>query len=94
MILPLALPLLGFRPLQLRDPAASGAICFSEIASGPWAGSYPCPARGTAQRPVAAVFTVSARLPLGFRRQARSSGSTAGCRRRRARRRRRVRVAG
>ncbi|CKM91741.1 Uncharacterised protein [Mycobacterium tuberculosis] len=29
MILPLALPLLGFRPLQLRDPAASGAICFS-----------------------------------------------------------------
>lgn len=37
---------------------------------------------------------VSARLPLGFRRQARSSGSTAGCRRRRARRRRRVRVAG
>ncbi|CKM23362.1 Uncharacterised protein [Mycobacterium tuberculosis] len=37
MILPLALPLLGFRPLQLRDPAASGAICFSEIASGPWA---------------------------------------------------------
>nr|WP_193697855.1 hypothetical protein [Mycobacterium tuberculosis] len=29
MILPLALPLLGFRPLQLGDPAASGAICFS-----------------------------------------------------------------
>ncbi|CKP59502.1 hypothetical protein [Mycobacterium tuberculosis] len=29
MILPLALPLLGFRPLQLGDPATSGAICFS-----------------------------------------------------------------
>ncbi|CFA15716.1 phiRV1 phage-like protein [Mycobacterium tuberculosis] len=78
MILPLALPLLGFRPLQLRDPAASGAICFSEIASGPWAGSYLGETNGAAGRRIAELERPKAkqrqREGQDHGRQARYSG--------------------